>query len=158
MQWWLTSFDLIWQAMDHSRVVSWRINCRCVPLVRGVVEVCCHVTQAASKHPVSCQVMSIPWMPKLATCWQTPELLGFLTREIARSETLSLAIWFVPVLLCLCTQDIINQLMEQGTAYSQKDYVNAFKLMAQSSRPPLSKEKLQEHINRLDEVFSGDTV
>ena len=48
--------------------------------------------------------------------------------------------------------------MEQGTAYSQKDYVNAFKLMAQSSRPPLSKEKLQEHINRLDEVFSGDTV
>ena len=86
---------------DHSRVVSWRINCRCVPLVRGVVEVCCHVTQAARKHPVSCQVMSIPWMPKLATCWQTLELLGFLTREIAfqwSSETLSLAIWFVPVL------------------------------------------------------------
>lgn len=48
--------------------------------------------------------------------------------------------------------------MEQGTVYSQKDYVNAFKLMAQSSSPPLSQDKLQEHINRLDEVFSGDTV
>lgn len=55
-------------------------------------------------------------------------------------------------------QDIIHQLMEQGTAYSQKDYVNAFRLMAQSAKPPLSEEKLQEHIERLDEVFSGDTV
>ena len=55
-------------------------------------------------------------------------------------------------------QDIIHQLMEQGTVYSQKDYVNAFKLMSQSSSPPLSQDKLQEHIHRLDEVFSGDTV
>ena len=55
-------------------------------------------------------------------------------------------------------QDIIHQLMEQGTVYSQKDYVNAFKLMAQSASPPLSQDRLQEHIDRLDEVFSGDTV
>ena len=55
-------------------------------------------------------------------------------------------------------QDIIHQLMEQGTAYSQKDYVNAFKLMAQSNSPPLSQDRLQEHIDRLDQVFSKDTV
>ena len=48
--------------------------------------------------------------------------------------------------------------MEQGTVYSQKDYVNAFKLMAQSATPPISEEKLKEQINRLDQVFSGDTV
>lgn len=61
-------------------------------------------------------------------------------------------------IMCPLLQDIIHQMMEQGPLYSQIDYVNAFKLIAQSSSPPLSEDKLREHINRLDQVFSGDTV
>ncbi len=55
------------------------------------------------------------------------------------------------------SQEILQQLMEQGVKFSQKDYTNALTLLAQSSLK-YPEEKLKREIKQLDTLFAQDAV
>ncbi len=54
-------------------------------------------------------------------------------------------------------QEILQQLVEQGVKFSQKDYANALTLLANSSTK-YPEEKLKKELKQLDTLFSHDAV
>ena len=65
------------------------------------------------------------------------------------------------------TQEVFHQISEQGTQFSQRDYVNAFNLMSRSQLlrwdtvaggRVTPAEHLEHALQQLDAVFSGDSV
>ena len=64
----------------------------------------------------------------------------------------------IVLILCLCpppsfSQDILHQMYEQGAQYSQKDYINAFKLLAHS-QPSYDGDRLTACIQAVEMFFS----
>lgn len=55
------------------------------------------------------------------------------------------------------SQEILQQVVEQGVKFSQKDYTNALTLLANSS-PKYPEEKLKKELEQLDTLFSQDAV
>ena len=65
----------------------------------------------------------------------------------------------IVLVLCLCLpppsfpQDILHQMYEQGAQYSQKDYINVFKLLAHS-QPSDDGDRLTARIQAVAMFFS----
>lgn len=54
-------------------------------------------------------------------------------------------------------QDILHQMYEQGAQFSQRDYINAIKLL-EHSQPVCNSDKLSARIEEIKIYFSKDSV